>query len=765
MDFNVAVSDAKQVGYYVLPKKYTGTPAEASIVDISDPRLMIEFDDPCERVAIYMDPVNVQHVTFDLLSNTLDIIKLFHILERIHMDTHTRAMAQSALGEHVKIYCTTIFGGATELGPDPISIAFKTRNWPVSGISPDAWREFLVDSMPIDDNWIVRMSKRIIDNRTKGIQDDYCNMDTDELSSPWDPSIKFDTMAEQGLEKYIDTILANNPSRFYLQVAEWLRKNIRTLNSSTQKDVLKFLVNVMRYKPATMRAVIPATQPQPTGVYDIESIADVLRGLQRTGMDDLFMTLMCSALCVSQYTKIIYKLDLVRHMTAIMNTRPVYTGLVKMAIAYVMYYLTRIEYIAHRHRSTLTDPFVLDMELIVELPVFADCDITPWMPMAIKYPKYNIPMHVSGVRRPVPVADIPTRLNTTMVADGYALDITKDIPWGDLSLVLTGSRYTGACWVGPRELTYPSLREYIVEYIGTSTRAIGDMCAAYKAIKHAPMLILPEIDGWEQVDGALDDSPALRAILAAAEAMKKPDSVFNRPTDIDIAFIGEADKLNTTARKLIDVLRRYGTAFGIKNERPYSYTWTIVSEALRFTIDLYCPKTSAIGMLAGYMTSYPRAYFDGARHIGTADYVCARMSGVNHRYAATMYDPISVMMKCLYREDISMIVNDREKELLEKWFAKFMPRVQRINFGNVSMDHPFFARANDPYEKKYDTVERPWVYPSINYPYSKMVIGIWDYINGRMYMPSLSVIERYLEGVTSGKDAQQTLSFRLPSPR
>ena len=624
--------------------------------------------------------------------------------ENLAMSDDLLSMARDNIYGAISEWASETIRIGVFLHEDKISKDFKTRKWPVSAYSPIEWKKLCGHENQA--NWMIRIGKKILGATDNS--DPYNAIDDAQIAE-LSKSIARPTYIPIGLDTFIaqtNETVDNSKPLAYLgtQYIEWLKENRAGLGCQIEKILVEWSRRALTAGRDIWRAHHVQDPEQVANVGLLSTMrphVGMIESLLMMGDTRNFMALMCNSLGISQNACIMGESKLIDEMTRISMAKRQYRPMVEAAVSLCMSALVSVESCAQRNTAALNDPYVLNMHVACALP--QTNHIGMYVPLCVqpKYLKYTIPFHIPGARIPVRPENIPGRLNESMVAPKSMFEITTDIPWLSMSLAMTGSRYAGACWIGPRERCYPSLLAFIRQYIGTSEDWIADFINVMSVMS-------------QESHGLIDlDYPAIApisGILREKLTALKGGRLCERQSDIDIAFYGPECNFDDAAAALVTQLRKFGTVFAIRNKKAMpckpDYSWTIVADFLLFTIDLFHTSVNLVGLLVGYMTSYPRAYFDGKNYICTAEHICSRMSGINVSYRPTMSDPISIMVKCMRREDISIPLNMGERVIFDKWMQMHFPGVP-IVYGNVSQEHVFFARESSE-EKKYNNDELLW---------------------------------------------------------
>jgi hypothetical protein len=726
---------------------------------------------------------------------------------------------------------------------DQMYFAYVTRRFPLNAQSAASWKKLCVSNIGDDaNNGLIRVAKQIVTNPIRSDTDNYvwAIEDTPE-------SAKAKSDHDNSFEKYLASLSQKSMKPHMEQFLNWVDANYKNMSETTVSRVFNMCVKIITdstngVKPApTYPRHKIAPEYIPLGRADASNIITNLLFLRDIGQDALYVEYICGLLTCERYVFLLQIPHVMQHLTRCMQKTPIYTSLVAYAMSFAMFYITTLEASA-RNDASESAPFVFMQDMVCEFPRFADP--TPYVPISVRHIDSNVPFRVPGARTPVEPKDIPDRLNAAMVQCDSRFDIIKNIPWTQMNLILTGSRYASACWVGPRERDVygGDYAKYICEYIGESVAEL-DSLLEYVDHNGAPLqdilgrefkvalddqpvnvesdekktpapdvsreslktdidqvasLLSPPQPTIEELSKSLDNFAITAAggvlgsiieaktpIVTRSKESKTPSSpsgasiaetkthtevmpteqlteqkeelpgvinenaratfmklkysptLFGNHTDIDIGFVGgDTEKFDAAAAALVGHLRKYGKAVALRFQKARSYTWVIVTNFLQYTIDFFqIHQGSPLGLITNFMTSYPRAWYNGVSHICTADYVCARMSGINNRYIFTMNDPIYTMMKAARREDIAILLNYGEQGMLRKWLEVNMPGTKLV-LGNVDMTNSFFEGAI-----AHDNERKPWIVEPIRMPKSRTILTPWTTENAEPIMKPHGILE------------------------
>jgi hypothetical protein len=622
---------------------------------------------------------------------------------------------------------------------DEMTILFKKRRWPVSVFSPESWKTLCMKT-GYEINWMIRVVKTRIgkDEKAEAKEEQkeasYDYMDGLQLVEI-DASVQ-DLIKEGRVKEFAAFALTQENNHTATQYYSWLlvtdipekhRKMATSLGA-------RFLKGGSRTRPIG-KAIHDNKRFGNFVFADLSKHVITLNELLGAKMNNMFMLYICTMLSLPVYIKIIREYKLIARMTAIMKERPVFEDMVFKAMSCAMYYMTRFEHDSSTFSANIDDPFVLTLDMINALP---QCNLAPesnpYIPMGISIMKYGIPFMIGGEhRRPVPTKDVLERINITAVGVKSRIDFVNIVPWCALDLVLTGSRMATCAFIGPQEaiMFKGDFDRYIAEYVGTSEHEIKEAINAYSELKTDDIVV------DLKTEESLDDN--ILVIKQITEKIKK-----NKMTDIDICVGGDIEDFDRRAMELVEALREHGTVFMVRHEKANNrYSWTIFADFLRYTIDAFHVKRSSIRLIVGYMTSYPRIYYDGVSIIATSYYACCRMSGVNlwHEHLS-MSDPIQIMLKSAKREQITMLINYRESKMLEDW-CEDKKHCDPV-FGSVSCKHEFFWNEKEV-NMEHINSEQHWLNRTYVTPKTRTVIPMWNYKDMQIERPTSDMFVKFVK--------------------
>jgi hypothetical protein len=615
-------------------------------------------------------------------------------------------------------------------GFEPLDIMtekFAKRQWPVSMFSPSDWKELqMADGNHA--NWMINIVAKQI------------KLDNDAKINGTEPEQPYDFLADvesTDLDLELQTSIDTGNIKIFAALA------LKLDNTYTMDQYLMWLASTdipqkhcklatslgARYMNTHHGGLSTRKGKELMQLYeraqvDVSSHCETLRNLHDMQMINEVMVYACTMLTRPMYLLLLRETDIMDMIKIYKNDHPLYTDMVGVAMSYAMYYATRYEFDTTRFNASIEDPFVWTIDMAASFSEF-DCapGSHPFIQMGLKHFKLFSPWTIVDFnRRIVTSEEAIARMNITAIRDWEKLDFSKIIPWRTMNLTFTGSRMGTCGAILPQEAEYDNFNEYIKNYVGTCEELID--------------IAITEFDrmGTENIEVAIDGEHSNSAIASIFHDCKKM-------SDIDIQFCGKLECFDSTAKRLVMRLRSYGIVFMVKRKKfGDSYSWTIFADFLRYPIDLFCATRSSIRLITGFMTGYPRIYYDGNAVIVTSYYVCARVTGINIWYERMMMnDPIMMMVKSIVQEQASLLINFRESRMLEQWMEKH-GMVDNLVFGNVSTKHAIFWNNKKNAPVSMDS-ERHWLQTEWMTPYSNSVIRIWD--GKYLVIPDNHIFDRY----------------------
>ena len=600
------------------------------------------------------------------------------------------------------------------------------RNWPVSMYSPESWRELQM-AHGINGNWMIaivtKQMKLDDDAVAAGTESEQPYDFLDELKSK-DLDAELQKSIDEGkTNTFAALALKLNNSYIVDQYLMWLiSSDIPEKHGKLATSLGARFMNGMQTQAAHRKST--GQMHQYTRAFsDISKHVETLRNLNNAGMITEFMVYACTMLAMPIYVLLLRETDIISLIKKHMGERPLFTDMVGIAFSYAMYYATRYEYDTTRFDATLEDPYVWTLDMVAAFPLF-ECapGSHPFIQMGLKYFKLFAPWTIVDFNRhTVTSEEALVRMNITTIRTEKKLDFSQIMPWNELKLVFTGSRMGTCGAILPQEAEFENFNAYIENYVGTSEVEIDKGVAEFVNLKTNDIIVSIDVEANAIITGVF-------------EACKKK-------SDIDIQFCGPLDAFDNTAKKLVLCLRKHGVVFMVKRKKfRDSYSWTIFADFLRYPIDLFCANRSSIRLITGFMTGYPRIYYNGNTFIVTSHYVVARTTGINIWYERMMLnDPIGMMMKAVVQEQTTLLINFRETQMLEKWMEKNEMK-EEIVFGNVSTKNSIFWKGKKNAPEPLNS-ERHWLQTKWTTPLSNVEMSIWN--NTELVIATNGIFDRY----------------------
>ena len=732
--------------HVIWPSLSKGVPENYEVISHDDEKLSNPANikiDTLYGIVLYKSTANMIH-TIATTIMSLDIGSILKFMSECSNRDVFSFLAKNANDVACKTVTSLVDADNDMFDPDVMTAELKNRRWPVSVYSPKSWRDICMTT-GYEINWMIRVIKTQIEldekAEAKGGQEeppyDYLSgLKIEEL----DVSIQ-DLIKEGRTKEFAAFAITQENTHTAAQYYDWLLATDIPEKHRVHATSLgaQFLKGGSRTRPIG-QLLRERRRFDNFAFADLSKHVVTLRELIAAKMDNMFMLYICTMLSLPVYIKIIREHKLIAKMTTIMNERPVYEDMVMRAMSCAMYYMTRFEHDASTFIVNIDDPFVLTMDMINAFPLCMSAPETnPYVPMGVPIMKYGIPYMIGGEhRRPVPTKDISKRINITAVGAKSQIDFVKIVPWCELGLALTGSRMGTCAFIGPQEAIQfkGNFEQYITGYIGTSEREIKTAIDAYNNMKIQNIIV------DLQISKGVDNDKNVQVIKDTFDHIKK-----QKKTDIDIRVGGDVEEFDRRVIELVKALREHGVVFMVRHEKSNNrYSWTIFADYLRYTIDAFHAERSPIRLIAGYMTGYPRIYYDGISFIATSQYACCRMSGVNLWYERMMMnDPIKIMLKSAKScGEISMLLNYSESHMLKKWCVE-QKKAEPV-FGSVSTTHEFFWDDKDV-NMKHVNCEQHWLNRKFVTPKSCIELPVWDYDNMQIVRPTSDMFIRYVKEV------------------
>lgn len=527
--------------------------------------------------------------------------------------------------------------------------------------------------------------------------------------------------------------------------------------------------------------------------------------------DDLFVEKICGLLTSDRYIFLLQTPRVMRELTRCMNSNPIYTNLIAYAMSFAMFYTTELEFVAKHHASesspfVFTHNMVCEFPRFTNpLPYIpigvkrVDLNIPFRVPgMRTPVPESDIPIRLNSVMvrddskfdiiKNIPWKKMGIILTGSRYASGCWIGPReRDLYHGNYKRYIREHFGTSELELDAIIASIDSDGEPLFDNIGrdfaadpsdqtpnkspVSTKSFTQLSStnpisgeqktdvdaisasmlefALTSVAYVGETKVSAAESSSATNEPSDELPLLvnEKVRDIFMSMKYCPNMFGNHTDIDIGFVGSQNEFDSAAAALVMHLRKFGKAVGLRFQKKRSYTWVIITSFLNYTIDFFHARDSALGLILNYMTSYPRAWFDGISHFCTADYICSRMTGINNRYMFTMNDPIYTMMKAAKREDITILLNYNEESMLRRWFEENMPE-SKLTFGNVSPMNIFFkpvVTINDgsiwSNKNAEDNEPKAWVLDPIVMPKSRTELTPWTSENAEPLKKGGGIIE------------------------
>jgi hypothetical protein len=362
-------------------------------------------------------------------------------------------------------FASTIKPDAT-FGVDQMYYAYITRRWAINSRSSPGWKKLFVSTIDNPNNTLIHLAKMIVANSSHSESDQYAKICEDTAESATARSLH-----DNSFEKFLEYCQTQPMKPYTEQFLAWVNANYKTMDERTASRIFNVCVRIIsdqKFKvdlPVKQTVVIP--EYTPLGKNEMSTVITNLTFLIEIKQDALFIEYICGLLTCERYIFLLQIPHIMQHITKCMAKTPSYTSLIAYAMSFAMFYVTQLEFAAKSNASE-SAPFVFMHDMVCEFPIFDDP--RPYIPLSVKHIDAHIPFHVPGIRYPVETKNIPKRINDALVRPTSRFDFFKDIPWKKSNIILTGSRYASACWIGPREseIYGGDYKKYITEYFGTS---------------------------------------------------------------------------------------------------------------------------------------------------------------------------------------------------------------------------------------------------------------------------------------------------------
>jgi hypothetical protein len=592
---------------------------------------------------------------------------------------------------------------------------FNVRKWPVGINSPTGWRA-LNSAISIENNAYINAVIRHMSLNDAAVEthilyeESYSYLELDEihfvtLEAEIDSAIK-----NNNIKKTASLLLSEPRSLVLDQYLQWL------MSVDIDPRYAKFAINLALIitKQSKKTGVIRPETKEQDYIYNVKDITDIAHLIYNIGLIDEFMVYTCSAICLPQNVLLLKEINLIEKMKDCCKSHIKYEGIFRSSFACAIRNCNNIEYKNVYSKISINDVFVFTIDIASTLSHgLGMAGIDVFTPVPSKFLKLKTPFLIfDEKRRVVKLDELIVRINVTANRNPDGPRFTDIVPWNHLTL--TGSRLATAGAIRPMESEYDSFQSYICGYIGSSEHLMDELFAKCKEL----MIEDFEID--------VEVNPDIKEITEKCKLQ----------TDIDLCYSGELEKFDDFASSFVEKLRLHGEAFMIKRPKDRGlYSWTVYSEILRYPMDIFSSSRDSINLINGFMTCYPKIYFNGKNAFCTCGYLSASVSGINYLYnRMSRNDPIRIMMKSAIREQVTMLINFNESQTLIKWLDD--KKKPEPVFGHVSKNNSIFGRDVESLDSEMFWPRNQWMTPMSNY-----VINIWD--GDEMVIPPSYIFDMY----------------------
>lgn len=608
--------------------------------------------------------------------------------------------------------------------PSQQIINFNKREWPVGLRSPENWKEF--NKLREEENIFIKtISSHIHKNNTSGkekieyevgyrfigLDNKNFNNDEEELNEAY---------CEKNVKKIASILLRECRSIAIEQFLEWML--YEDIKEKYAKFVINFALLITKTKRIKEKNNVINDKHYP--ISCIKDIIDSSNMLYQLDMLDEFVIYACSALCLPQYVYLLKESELIKKIKLCSIKYHKYSAIFKSSLACAMRTCLNIEYTNLYSRISMENPqiFTIDMASALTSGI-GTSSINIFVPHPSKFLKLKTPnLIIDPDRR---VVDLPTfikRLNITAGQKTGIPSFTELVPW-KLGCTVTGSRTATAGSIRPLESEYKSFESYITEYVKTPEKYIDQLFCLIDDLK------------LDDIKINADDHPSIVEITNQCKQY----------SDIDICYHGDIKDLYEFVNKFIIILRKYGKSFAIKRPKHNgNYSYTVYCDLFRYPMDIFHSLRDPLNLINGFMTCYPKIYFDGINAYCTGSYLAASVSGVNSMYTRMNYnDPIHIVMKSITREQITTLINTSEANILNKYLSHNGKK--EAIYGNVSKKNSIFDITDDNVDSEQYWPRDLWLMPESNEE-----IKIWT-PNGDMLIISHDIFDNYYRQLSSIK--------------
>lgn len=723
-------------GYYVWPHIYDGT-MHTRVIKHTDKSIMNPASFPINKMRPIHSVDESQMIVVAL--NTMKYMQLSdimlfasHINNGILLD-----MIKNNISGIFRTQLNCLRECPESFKDDIIKEKFSNRRWPYSTFSPQSWKD-LVAANSTASNWMISLVSAKIEQSDSDDGEMPYDFLRDIIDSKMSDALR--AAVENGDVKKFAAIAGKMSNNYIVsQYIIWLA------TTPIPEKFHKFATSLgaMQIERAHGANWINNVDKK----YDFDVFEDLskhinlLNGFYSIGMYNEFMTYLCTILSLPSYILMLREIEIISRMTNLMEEHPVFADMVAIAMSYVMYYATRIEQDTSRYRASIDDPFVFTADMVAAFPRFSNDPpgVNPYFQIGFDNPKIFIPwVVVNSNRQILPTEEVVNRINIFATGSKSTIKFTEIVPWQSMKLTLTGSKLGSAVSINPKEHLFKSVDEFVEKHLITATEYIKKMMDRYRENHNGDVIV--------KIDPKKDGDEADSAMAELYEACR------NDCSDFDIAFGGDDEDYDKIAIDLVQLFKEHGEAFMIRREKKKGYSWMIFVEYLNYPIDLFHSYREPIQLIRGFMTAYPRAYFDGMSVIMTSHFIAARLAGVNLTYESMMLnDPCEIMFKSMTQELVTLMMSIYEKSVFEQWLVS-KGIDQKPIYGNVTVRNPIFWIKKEPESPTID-FESHWLKTKRMTPVSKKIMNIFE--KGKFHIPDISIFAEYYADLNEIKDRKK----------
>lgn len=415
-----------------------------------------------------------------------DILSFTMSLDKCHMRTFMVSKITSALRQQLGSLNQDTCGFSRDLIQEKVS----RRRWPCSIFSPPEWKA-LVAKNNVATNWMISAVIKIAGTEDQKAAENEPPYDFLEEIKGANIEQKLIDAVESGDTKTFANLALNIEGNSYImdQYLTWLQ------TAEIPKQHRKMATSLGASQLAKKNGVNWYRNHEQTYIVHFADVSDHVSNLTKLraiGLNDEYMTYICTLLSLPTYLLLLRETDVIAHMTKLMNDHPVYTDMVAVAMSYAMYYATRIEQDVSRYNVTLDHPFVWTADMVAALPTFNNDPpgVTPYFQIGFCNVKIFTPWVVSdGNRRVVNTEKALERVNTIATGSEQKVKFVDIVPWHKFQFALTGSKMSSAAAVNPMEKKFNSFDEFVCKFLLTAESHVLPMIERYKK-SMPPMTLL-----------------------------------------------------------------------------------------------------------------------------------------------------------------------------------------------------------------------------------------------------------------------------------